>query len=475
MSEATPHSSRQVTVVGGGLAGLAAAVRLARRGVPVTILESRQRLGGRASSFIDPATGQMIDTCQHVSMGCCNYLADFYSTIGVRHFLATQPCLWFLTPDRRVSRFAADPWPAPFHLGRALAGLHYLTATEKLRIAAGLVAMLAESPEADPPLFEWLLQHRQTCQTIRRFWAVVLVSALNESVDRLGFKYARKVFVDAFLSNRHGWQIQIPTVPLGRLYGEELRSWLGQHHVTVRENARVRELVVAPRRAGVPEQVTHLRLQDGSMLPADEVILAVPVDRCLELLPASLREKPDGLQLEQLQTSPITSVHLWYDRPITRRPHLVLVDCQGQWLFNRGPTRSGEHYYQVVISAAHKWKRAGHEVVVRAIHAELQSLLPAAIGAKLLRFRAVTEHAATFSPVPGVDRYRPSAATSLANLTLAGDWTATGWPATMEGAVRSGYRAADVVLQRRRVFSSDKLPAEPESNSRRCTFSQTLV
>src|SRR5262245_46363335 len=177
-----------VLVIGGGLAGLAAAVALAPRGFRVTVLESRQRLGGRAGSFADPASGQLTDTCQHVSMGCCTNFAHFCETVGTGRFLAPQPTLYFMTPDRRVSQFKADPWPAPLHLGRALASAHYLTAGEKLRVAWGLAAMLREPPDADPPLSEWLPRHRQTRRTIDRFWGVVLTSALNETVERAGFR-----------------------------------------------------------------------------------------------------------------------------------------------------------------------------------------------------------------------------------------------------------------------------------------------
>src|SRR5687767_6461701 len=172
----------RVLIIGGGLAGLAAAAALASRGFRVTVLESRQRLGGRAGSFADPATGQLVDACQHVSMGCCTNFAHFCRTVGIDKFLAPQPKLWFATPDGCTSVFKADPWPAPFHLGRALMGAHYLTPGDKLRVAWGLLALMRESPEADPPLLDWLKSHRQNARTIERFWGVVLTSALNETV-----------------------------------------------------------------------------------------------------------------------------------------------------------------------------------------------------------------------------------------------------------------------------------------------------
>lgn len=424
-----------VLIVGGGLAGLSAAVALAPRGYGVTILESRPRLGGRASSFSDPATGQLVDACQHVSMGCCTNFAHFCRTIGVGHFLEPQRTLWFRTPDRRTSLFRADPWPAPFHLGRALAGAHYLTATDKLRIGWGMLQLLRESPEADPPALEWLRNHRQNARTIERFWGVVLTSALNETVDRVGLKYARKVFVDGFLRHRDGFTVHVPTVPLGRLYGDELRVWLDAQGVEVRENSGIK--AVRSPRTNVRGQCVCLR--DGTELNADVLLLAVPFDRVLDLLPDDIATQPFFTRIAHLAPSPITSVHLWFDRDITLLPHVVLVDCVGQWVFNRG-----NGYVQVVVSASYDLKKQGRENIESIIVTELARVFPHS--ANLLRTKVVTEHTATFSAVPGVDAYRPTQATPILNLFLAGDWTRTGWPATMEGAVRSGYLAAEAIL-----------------------------
>src|SRR5262249_27539937 len=215
----THHSS--LLIIGGGLAGLAAATALAPRGFRVTVLEARGRLGGRASSFTDLASGQLVDTCQHVSMGCCTNLAHFCRTVGIDHLLRRQPCLYFMTPDRRVSRFRADAWPAPFHLARSFVAAHYLTPAEKLRIAWGLICLQRVEATGDPPFLEWLHRHGQTPRTVERFWGLVLTSALNETPDRIGLRYARKVFLDGFLRHHQGFEVELPTVPLGRLYGEE--------------------------------------------------------------------------------------------------------------------------------------------------------------------------------------------------------------------------------------------------------------
>jgi len=448
--------SDRIVIIGGGLAGLAAATALAPRGFHITLLESRNRLGGRASSFQDGQTGELVDACQHVNMGCCTNFSHFCRTVGIDHLLEPQRDLYFMTPDRRVSRFRGDSWPAPLHLLRSFAGAHFLTGSEKLRIGWGLACLrrdtvvvsggavsdeLASLPDA--PFTEWLARHRQTARTVSRFWGLVLTSALNETCDRVGLRYARKVFLDGFLRHPRGFEIQIPSVPLGRLYGAELQCWLERHGVRVELQQAVKRVEIRD------ERVAGLVLRNDEHVQADWYIAAVPFDRLLDLLPPEIvAGHPCFANLRRLETSPITSVHLWFDRPVLNRPHVVLVDCLGQWIFNRGMSQAGEHYVQVVVSAARGLRALGHEEIERRITAELLRLFPATRSANLRRVRVVTEHQATFSAVPGVDQWRPAQASPIPNLLLAGDWTATGWPATMEGAVRSGYLAAQAVLAR---------------------------
>jgi uncharacterized protein with NAD-binding domain and iron-sulfur cluster len=194
--------------------------------------------------------------------------------------------------------------------------------------------------------------------------------------------------------------------------------------------------------------VSRVELRDGTSLSADWYVLAVPFDRVADMLPPELLEQPYFHNVRNLTPSPITSVHLWFDRPVMSLPHAVLIDSLSQWAFDRGEVAPGEFYLQVVVSAARDLKGLGRDEIQRRVLAELRRLFQPVASAKLLRAKVVTEHAATFSAVPGVDRWRPAQASPVANLAVAGDWTATGWPATMEGAVRSGYLAAEAILAR---------------------------
>jgi squalene-associated FAD-dependent desaturase len=431
-----PH----LIVIGGGLAGLAATIKLAPLGWKVTLLEARPRLGGRASSFADATTGQLVDACQHVTMGCCSAYADFCRTVGISHLLRPQDQLTFLTPDGRMSFWKADPFPAPFHFTRSFARAHFLTWTQKIKIASALLRLWWFPPEEDEPLREWLARNDQDQFCIERFWKVVLVSALNEAIDRVGVKYARQVFVEGFLSSRTGSQVWLPGVPLGQLYGVELQQFLSQHRVDVCLNTGVRDVHMQDSRA------TGVLLRSGQTMRADAYLLAVPSDRIADLLPENLRRNHVEFSCsEQLETSPITSVHFWYDQPMTSLPHAVLLDSCSQWLFNRGQTAPGKFYTQVVISASHALTELRNEQIQKKIHDELCAFFPLARRARLLHCRVVTEKTATFSVTPGVDRLRPAQQTFIDNLFLAGDWTQTNWPATMEGAVRSGYRAAQAI------------------------------
>ncbi len=452
-----------VIVIGGGLAGLAASVALAQAGVKVTLLESRPRLGGRASSFEDAATGELIDNCQHVAMGCCTNFRHFCRVTGLAPYFRDEEQLTFVGPPDpsgrqppKFCRFAATPiLGAPFHLGHALWGLDYLSFRDKFAIARGLFSLWKARPlTSDLTSFaEWLGRQRQPASAIEYFWNVVLVSALSESLDRISLAYGRKVFVDGFLTNREGWKVSLPTVPLDELYSGTLAQWLAAHDVEVRLKTGVERLVMDE------GAISAVELRNGERLAARQFVLAVTQQRALALLPESIRTLPQHAVIERLETAPIASVHLWFDRPITLLPHAVLVGRLSQWVFNRSrgegrgargesalPVSPHPSYYQVVISNAREMSERPQSDVVAEVVAELKAIWPWAADAELRHSRVIIEHHAVFSPLPGSEDLRPAQQSPIENLQLAGDWTQTGWPATMEGAVRSGFLAAENVL-----------------------------
>ncbi len=450
-----PTLDRPVVIVGGGLAGLAAFVELSRRKVPVVLLESRPRLGGRASSFVDRATGSLIDNCQHVAMGCCTNFLAFCETLGVANRFRREKTLWFVGPDRRVSRFSSGPWPAPLHLAGAFAGLKHLTWGDRLAIARGLRALARDRDGerlAGEGFGEWLARHGQAPGVVDRFWQVVLVSALSETVDRVNAAAARKVFCDGFLRHRSAWEVLVPTRPLGELYDAPISEWTGRVGGEVRTGTGVARVAVSDGRA------SGVVLRDNSVLAAGAVILAVPPWLAGDLL-SEAGPLAETVGLERLEFAPIASVHLWFDRDVCPLPHAAFVGHMTQWVFNHARildavdgTEASEHgrfALQVVISAARGvgTDEAGRDGVIRNVLEELAGVWPAVREAKLIHARMVVEHKAALSMVPGVERHRPGQRTSVRGLFLAGDHTRTGWPSTMEGAVRSGYLAAEGVLE----------------------------
>lgn len=445
---ASPTDS--VLIIGGGLAGLATAVGLAEQGVGSTILESRPRLGGRASSFHDAATDQWVDNCQHVTMGCCTNFRAFCETTGLADSFRREEVLYFVAPNGAVNPFRASSLPVPLHLAVAFAGLSYLTWSDKLALGRGL-RQLAARPATGPEesFADWISKQRQPQRVVDRFWKVVLVSALSESLDRIGVNEARKVLVDGFLAHRDAWKVDIPRRPLEELYGTRLMSWLSQHGI------EVQFLTAGDQVHAGNGSVTGVTLRDGRRVGAEDYVVAVPHQRLLGLLPAELQQVSEFAGVSQLETAPISSVHLWFDRPITPLPHAVFVEGLVQWVFNRTalseqpPTDETGWYVQVVISASRELLGQDSDAIRDQVLAELSVAFPETRVARLIRSRQVTEHRAVFSPLPGSQAHRPPQQSPLPNLQLAGDYTQTGWPATMEGAVRSGFLAAENILRRR--------------------------
>ncbi len=457
MSE-SPIQQQSVAIVGGGLAGLSAAAALCERGLKVEFFEARQSLGGRAGSFVDPNTSEMVDHCQHVGMECCTNLHDFFRQTGIDQYFQRYNVLHFFGPDGRRFDFRSSWWlPAPLHLGPALMRLKYLTFSERLvipRVMLKLARTTGPENTDSPTVGDWLREENQSEQVIERFWSVVLVSALGESIDRASLSAARKVFVDGFMNHRRAYHINVPTIPLGELY-EHVSDWLTERGVTIHCGQPIKQLLFDD------DRFTRVRLANETTSEFDFVIVAVPWKRLPDLLPEDVDQLlPQRAVATQISSAPITAVHLWFDQPITALPHAVLIGRLSQWLFNHGETTlAGEpataHNYQVVISASHELSGRDREDVLREVGEDLASIWPLANDANLLHWKVVTQRDAVFSFEPGLDNIRPDQTAPIDNLMLAGDWTKTGWPSTMEGAVRSGRLAAEGVL--RKIGRNEKL------------------
>jgi zeta-carotene desaturase len=458
------EARHNVLVVGGGLAGIACAVGLAGRGVKVTLLESRHALGGRASSFEDQEReGELLDNCQHVLLGCCTNLLDLYERLGVREKVAFHRRVHFLEEGGRRH----DLWgigrnggmPAPLHLGPSMAFFSALTLKERAAVVRGMLAMLKLGRKRRDMLEgvafgEWLDRYRQPASVVKKFYDPIVISALNEETRKASAKYAIQVFQEAMLANARGYVVGLPACPLGELYRKLPEG------VEVRVNARVEEVVWE---GGKPEagsrkpegggtRAIGVRLRGGDVLRGEAVVLATnhhAVQRWVASLPGETLKR-DGRfgGLEKLESVPILGVHLWFDRPVMPPPmaSAALIEGPLQWLFRKDEAGRQLHG---VISAAREWGSVPKERALAQFEAQLRKLFPAAGDARVERGVIVIEKRATFAPLPGVDRFRPSQAPSaegIEGLYLAGDYTKTDWPATMEGAARSGYLAAEGVL-----------------------------
>ncbi len=430
------HSS--LTIIGGGLAGLAAAEAACRSGMRVELLEARPTLGGRAGSFRDPQSGLTLDACQHLALGCCGELLDFLQRLGLADALPHHRRLHFLATDGRQCDFVPARWlPAPLHLLPGLLGLRFLTWTDRLKIAGAMVA-LARTGSSDPgeTVAGWLARHGQSAAAVEGFWAPVLLSALGDTLEKIALSAARQVIVQGFLSSRQAYELCLPRMPLAELH-ERIGAALRAQGVAIRLKTRVRRI------EGDCEAVREIRLADDTVLRPERVVLAVPWWQVPGLLGAELSHAlPEVECLKQIRPAAITAVHLWFDRPITPLPHAVLLGRTAQWLFRPAwvsPERSG--YCQVVISASHALAPWPRQELLNRVLDDLRATWPEVAVARLLCWQIVAQRAAVFSCVPGLDALRPRQHSSVSNLFWAGDWTATGWPATMEGAVRSGRLA----------------------------------
>ena len=433
--------TQTVGIVGGGLAGLAAGCALADAGLKVTLFERRPYVGGRASSYEHPGTGEVLDNCQHVLLGCCTNLIHFYETLGVSDKIRWFDELTFLEPGGRASKFAPTRFlPAPMHNVPAFLGAHMLSARDKLAIARAMFAMSRGLPDTSEDFLSWLRRHGQTQPAIDRFWKTVLVSALNEDLDRVSSHYAAQVFRESFMNSAQAGSMGVPSIPLSELYSAAVNYI----------QSRGGEVLLRCSATAISPCSNQIKLTTSAGEQSfDSVVLAAPFHTVSSLLPEGGSATELKRQLSHFDSSPITGIHLWFDREITHLPHAVLLDRTIQWMFHKSKfqvQREGRgSYIELVVSASKSLVQKSREDVLELALKELAEFFPVAKDAKVLKAAVIKEVHATYSVLPGLDQYRPQAKTAWPGIFLAGDWTASGWPATMEGAVRSGYLAAEAI------------------------------
>ncbi len=433
----------RVVIIGGGLAGITAALDCAAGGAEVTLLESRGRLGGAAYSF--ERDGLSVDNGQHVFLRCCHAYLGLIDELEAGAMVRCQPRLSIpvLAPGGRIAWLARDNLPAPLHLARAMLGYPYLSALERVSVAVVMQALARvdpDDPAADARSFgAWLAAHRQTANAVEVVWELIAKPTLNLAVGDASLAQAAYVFQQGLLHDTASADVGYAQVPLGQIHDGAARAALERAGVAVRlrSGATAIERDTDGFRVALSGQPTER---------ADAVIAAVPPGRARQLLPADA-----GLaeaDLAALGSSPIVNLHVTYDRPVMGVDFAATVYSPVQWIFDRTRSSglSAGQYLAISLSAADaELDMTASELRKRYLPA-LAAVLPEARSAQVENFFVTREHAATFRAAPGSRRLRPGPRTRIDGLAVAGAWTDTGWPATMEGAVLSGHAAARETL-----------------------------
>ena len=457
MSEQSTTGVLDALIIGAGAAGLAAAVALSGAGAKVALLERKPFVGGRAYSYPHPALDEVIDS-QHVLLGCCSNLVDLCNLSGASRHIRWYDSITFLepssptTPTRR-SDIGPGPLPSPGHSALSFLRAPMLSLADKSRIAFGLLDFLrAYQASDDEPFSAWLQRTRQTDRAIRHFWEPIIVGTLNDTFDRCSTRYAGQVFHESFMKSAEGGRLGIPSQPLSEFYSAVAR-------LAEEQGASLYPRTSIDRIECLSNGLWQATASDGSTRRAQSLLLALPFEqtaRLLGTLPESSLQRQRLLpSLAHFTHAPITTIHLWFDRPITDLDHAALLDTRIQWMFNKTRIRRLEtntqptecQYLELVISASHPELHQSREEILKSALAELVRFFPIVREAKLVKAGVLKEARATFSVTPGLDRFRPTPSAPGANLYLAGDWTLSGWPSTMEGAVRSGRLAAEDIAR----------------------------
>ena len=442
---------RSALVFGGGLAGIAASARLAEAGWRVTLLEARSTLGGRVFSFSDRQTGRVLDNGQHVVVGACANLLAFLEKIGARHLWHLQPQLDVAVYDRtgRLGRLYGVAAPSPMNLLPAFLSYPHLSWLDKVKATRCLVsAMLTNRNHPaleDVTLYDWLRARGQTDRIVSNLWNVLVEGTLNDHVGVVSAAMGLMIVQDGLLAGQHASKVGYPTAPLMDALVQPAQTHLEKLGVTIAAGTPVRCINADPN--GV---VSGITVGDGSTMRADAYVSAVPFWTLPNLVAAPLATSSTMRRLSDLQPSPIVNVHLQYDRAVMQGDFCYFLDSPLQWVFNSSriygdANENGQQSLSVSVSAAWDYIDVERSDFADTVADEIRHAFPVARRAKLLDAVVVKQRNATFRCTPGANRFRPDPVTESPNLFLAGEWTNTGWPSTMESALISGYNAADAV------------------------------
>ena len=452
-----------VVIAGGGLAGLTAACDLADHGCRVVLLEKRPFLGGRAYSHRDEATGTVVDNGQHVFLGCCTQYIAFLKRLGIYGRVHLQRRLRVPVIDKvwGESNLSSANLPAPLHMLPSLLRFRSLSPLEKVRAvhAFSRIRSLerAHHPELDSITFgDWLRRNGQSEHSTESLWNLIVQPTLNGNASSVSADLALMVFQEGFLKARDGANVGWAKMGLTELLADSARRYIEERGGEVRAWTGIDTLEL---NAGVVSRV----FAGGAQMEADAYVLAMPTEETLGILPRPLADTPFFARIGRIRTSPIVNVHLWYDRPVWEHRFAAFLNTPLQWAFNKsklwGEDGSGQ-YIDISLSAACDFLDMSGREIAALFQKEMAALIPAARGARLERTIVIKQRDATFAAAPGIAALRPPQSTPVSNLFLAGDWTATGWPATMESAVRSGLGAAKAVLDNlRRLRTTGVEPA----------------
>ena len=439
-------------VIGAGFAGLSAAVRLTRNGARVLVLEARARLGGRATAFADRDTGELVDNGQHILLGCYTDTFAFLRDIGALEHVRLEPQLAVTMIDRqgRRSRLACPALPPPFHLLAGIMDWDALSWTDRLSVL-GMVAPLRNARRSLQPgstvkaaspgetVENWLIRNGQTPRIREMLWDPLALAALNQSPQQAAAPVFARVLAEMFGDDPRAAAVALPIKPLHVMYAEPARHYIETAGGTVRTGAAAR--------IRVQDHAVSAVEAAGERWSADQVIAAVPWFAMADLFdgePAALAEVLD--RARRMSSSPIVTVNLWFDRPVMDEPFIGLPGRAMQWVFDKRLLFGGEtSHVSMVSSGAMSMVGLTNDALIETAHAELLDAMPELRAARLTGAAVVREPRATFSLAAG-EPPRPSTETAVRGLLLAGDWIDTGLPGTIESAVRSGHRAADLAI-----------------------------